>query len=245
MKLPITAVFLGLATSACSAPAPTTEGVIARTTEAMGGGEALRNLRNVRIAAEWKEGGRAFKGDYRATREGLMRIDVFIDGERVYSEGFDAQGAWEQAGEGAAVQSVGAAARDALTHGVSYRFNGIWFARERGQAVEYLGTETVEKIPYHVMRLKFPDGFETYFYINPKTWLPERQRDERAYHPSSDPKKITIESVQADFALRCGVAMALTSRDINLASTEVLAERRVSDAQCNVDAAALDLERPR
>jgi hypothetical protein len=73
----------------------------------------------------------------------------------------------------------------------------------------------------------------------------ERQRDERAYHPTVDPKKITVESVQADFEPHCGVPFALTSRDINLATGEVLAERRVSEARCNVEAEALDLERPR
>ena len=58
-----------------------------------------------------------------------MRIDVFVDGNRVFSEGLDAHGAWEQPGESAAVRDVGDAARHALEHGVAYRFNGISFAR--------------------------------------------------------------------------------------------------------------------
>lgn len=245
MKLPMAAVLLAFAPSACTAPPPSVDSVIAQTTKAMGGAEVLRNLRNVRIAVEWTEGGRQFTGDYRATRDGLMRIDVFIDGERVYSEGHDRQGAWEQAGEGVEVVNVGTAGRDALLHGVSYRFDGIWFARERDQTLDYLGTEEVAGISYHVMKLTFPDGFYTHFYVNPSTWMLERQRDQRAYHPSADPKKITVESVQADFQPHCGVPFALTSRDINLATGEVLAERRVSEARCNLDAATLDLDRPR
>jgi hypothetical protein len=52
--------------------------VIARTTEAMGGRRDLARLRNLRLKAEWIEGGSKFTGDYRATRDGRMRIDVFI-----------------------------------------------------------------------------------------------------------------------------------------------------------------------
>ena len=52
-----------------------------------------------------------------------------------------------------------------------------------------------------------PDGFETNFYVNPVTWLIERQRDRRAYHPSSDPREITVESVQDRFMRLCGVPL--------------------------------------
>jgi hypothetical protein len=224
---------------------PTADTIISRTLDAMGGAETLRELRNVRIAAAWTENGAHFKGDYRATRDGTMRIDVFIDGKRVYSEGLDDKGAWEQAGEGAAVVDVGGAARDALLHGISYRFDGIWFARDRGHRLSYEGAETVDGAAYHVMKLTFADGFQTHFYVNPKTWVLDRQRDERAYHPTNDPKKITVETIQTGFAKRCGVPLAFTSRDVNLATGALLAERRVTSAQCNVDPSALDMARPR
>jgi hypothetical protein len=243
LALPVTAVALA-ATPACSTRLTITETVVAEVTRAMGGEQALRNLRNVRIDVAWTEGGRSFTGDYRATRDGRMRIDVYLNGKRVYSEGLDTRGAWEQAGEGAEVVAVGAAARDALRHGISYRFDGIWFARERGHGVEYVGTDAVAGAKFHVMKLKFPEGFETYFLVNPSNWLPERRRDQRAYHPSVDSTKIAIESVDSDYVFRCGVAQALTSRDINLATGEVLAERRVNTALCNLPDSALDIDRP-
>lgn len=243
MKSFVAALLIGAALAA-EAPPVTVDTVVTRTVKAMGGAEALRNLRNVRLAVEWTEAGRRFKGDYRATRDGRMRIDVFVEGKRVYSEGLDRRGAWEQPGEGAPVANVGAAARDALLHGISFRFDGIWFARESGHDLTYVGTDIVDGASYHVMRLKLTDGFQTYFYVNALSWLPDRRRDERAYHPSADPKKIMIETVQSDFSRRCGVQLPLASRDLNLATGETLSENRVTEALCNVDDAALELERP-
>ena len=34
-------------------------------------------------------------GEYRAARDGRMRIDVYMGGTRVYSEGYDGRRAWE------------------------------------------------------------------------------------------------------------------------------------------------------
>ena len=112
------------------APQARLDRIVARTTEAMGGVETLRALQNLRLIATWTEGGTAFRGDYRATRDGRMRIDVYVDGARVFSEGIDRNGAWEQRGPAAAPAAVGQPARDALAHGIAYRFDGIWFARE-------------------------------------------------------------------------------------------------------------------
>ena len=222
----------------------TAEEVIARSTAAVGGVEALRALQNIRLIAEWTENGTAFRGDYRATRDGRMRIDVFVDGRQVFSEGIDRLGAWEQRGPAAAATAVGDRARHALAHGIAYRFDGLWFAREQGRTVSLVGTERVGEVDYHVMKLAFPDGFETYLYVNPQTWLIERQRDQRAYHPSNDPTVIRVESVHQAFAPMCGVQFARASHDRNLGSGAMLSENRVVEARCNVAESALGIDRP-
>lgn len=220
------------------------ERVISRTTKAVGGETALRRLQNLFLRAEWSEGGANFAGVYRATRDGLMRIDVYVDGKRVFSEGIDAGGAWEQPGADQPIKDVGAAARAALTHGVEYRFNGIWFARERGNQVIPVGRETVDGIDYYVVKLAFQDGFETLFYVNPGTWLIERQRDHRAYHPSSDPKKITVENVFVEFTTACGVKIPSRQRDRDMGGNKTLSETAVVDARCNLPIEKLDIGRP-
>lgn len=234
---------LALAAALPSAPA-TIDQVIAQATEAVGGTEALRALRNIRLIAEWTENGTFYRGDYRATRDGRMRIDVYVAGNRVFSEGIDRTGAWEQAGPAAAPAGVGDRARNALAHGVAYRFDGIWFAREQGRTVALEAEEQVDGVLYHVVKLTFADGFETYLYVNPATGLMERQRDSRAYHPSNDPTVIRIESVHAAFAPMCGVQFARASRDVNLGTGATLSQNRVVDGRCNLGEEQLDIDRP-
>lgn len=220
------------------------DSVVQHVTEAMGGTETLRAFRNIRINMAWREQGTEFTGDYRATRDGRMRIDVFIEGGRVYSEGLDAKGAWEQQGEGADVDAAGLVARETLMHGISYLFDGIWFAKENGHRLDDQGSETVDGASYRVVKLTLKDGFETYVYINPQTWLVERQRDERAYHPAVDATKAAIESVRESFAAVCGVPQPRVSKDVSLATGEVLSERRVVAVACNLTAGELELDRP-
>jgi hypothetical protein len=238
-------IAIAFAVAAATAQPVTLDEIIARTTEAVGGTEALRALSNMRLIAEWTENGTAFRGDYRATRDGRMRIDVYVDGNRVFSEGIDRTGAWEQRGPNAAPAAVGDAPREALAHGIAYRFDGIWFAREQGRTVALQGEELVDGVRYQIVRLAFPDGFETYFYVNPTSGLIERQRDRRAYHPSNDPTQIRVEVVMADFAPLCGVQVARAQRDVNLGTGATLSQSRVTEGRCNLAEDQLDIDRPR
>jgi hypothetical protein len=218
--------------------------VLGDATQAVGGEDSLRGLRDLLIDAEWDEGGLQFRGLYRATRDGRMRIDVFTRGERVFSEGIDASGAWEQAGPDSTVQAVGDASGRALRHGIEYRFYNIWLAHERGNRVETAGYESIDGIRYYVAKLRLADGFETLVFIHPQTHLIERQRDVRAYHPSDDETKIVVESVRSDFTEHCGVMIPMVSADRDIRAGRVLATQRVRVVQCNLAEAALDLDRP-
>jgi len=48
----------------------------------------------------------------------------------------------------------------------------------------------VDGTSYYVLELKLDDGFVTYLYLNPTTYLIDRQRDIRAMHPAIDPSKM-------------------------------------------------------
>jgi hypothetical protein len=218
--------------------------IIERSLTATGGESALSGLRNLRLKAAWTEMGTAFTGDYRATRDGLMRIDVSVDGKRVFSEGIDSRGPWEQKGPDAPATPVGPEAGNALRHGIEYRFNGIWLARERGNKVSHAGREVIDGVDYHVIKLTLRDGFESYFYVNPATWLVERQRDTRAYHPSLDRTKVRIENVFDQHVARCGVKMPSRQQDRDVGAGKILSSSRVVEGTCNVPFATLDIDRP-
>ncbi|HET7845539.1 MAG TPA: hypothetical protein VFL14_15385 [Xanthomonadales bacterium] len=215
-----------------------------RATAAIGGADALRALRNVDLELAIDEGGQSYRAHYRATRDGRMRIDVFVGDEGVFREGLDARGAWEQAGADGDVQDVGEPQRQALAHGIDYKFANLWLPAH-GSSVEAAGRERIAGVDYHVAKLRLADGFETLLFVNPATWRIERKRDVRAYHPSNDAKEVQVESASADWQPLCGVAFARTSSDHDLSSGGLLATQRIVSARCNVEESTLDIERPR
>ena len=218
--------------------------VIQRSLESLGGEKALRSLENLAMEIQMSESGQQLIARYRSTRSGLMRIDVYVDGARVFSEGIDEKGSWEQAGEAAPIAVTTPDARNALTHGVDYLFSGIWLASERGNEAEWLGSQSVQGQDYQVVRLSFPDGFRTYFYINPDSWLIERQRDERAYHPSADSTRTTVEKIFSDWRSVCGVRLPFKQSDRDLRAEMKLSDSVIVLAHCNLPREKLEIGRP-
>lgn len=195
----VAAVFL----SACAsrgAHDPLAE-VVARNTEARGGAEAIARAHTVLVRMKINEPDYTVDGVYRASREGRMRIDVFLEGRRVYSEGYDGWWAWEFAGDDEEAHDSSPAGATAMRHGLEYPINlwGLGELAARGNRLTYRGREQVDGINYHVIRQVLADGFTTYFYVNPDTWLIDRQRDERSVHPDADPAKRWIEQRFSDY----------------------------------------------
>jgi hypothetical protein len=236
-----TGIAMGLiAISACRSVHPPAAGdnledLIAKHTLARGGAAAIESARTVEMRLRIVEPKVTVEGLYRASRSGRMRIDVFVEGKRVYSEGYDGQHGWELAGGAEHVVDSSPTGEAALRHGLEYPTNlrGLHEMRPRGHQLQLSGREIVDGTSYYVLELKLDDGFVTYLYLNPTTYLIDRQRDIRAMHPAIDPSQKWIEQRFEDYRNVDGRMVSFKSSQVDLRTGQVMQTTTVLEIKTN------------
>lgn len=223
---------------------PTVDELIAHNVEARGGASRLDAIENLRTRVRIIEPTYTVVGDYRATTDGRMRIDVFTGARRVFSEGIDGDGAWQRAGgDDAPITPSSEAGRAALLHGIEFNLFGLHRFAERGHTIELDGREVVDGTDYYVLHVTLRDGFETWLYLDPSSWMIGRQRDVRALHPDMDPDEKVIETVAERFGTHCGVETAIVSKHKDVATGDVLQTTELLTQECNLPPDELALPR--
>jgi hypothetical protein len=193
------------------------------------GGPALRAVRRLEYRLMVEEGGAKLRGRYLATRDGRMRIDVFTDGIRVYSEGWDGRRAWQLPQDSARPVPSAAQAGAALRHGLEQPGH-LWTLADmprNGHRLKLLGREPVDGTRYYVVRLTLSDGFRSWYLVDPTTCLIGRKRDFRAFHPDQEPHRKWVESAFDDFRTVAGITKPYRMRDIDRASGKIISTTRV------------------
>lgn len=248
LSLALVAV-VALAPVGCSGAADriTLEDVVERHTAAVGGIAALDSVRRLRVNLRIVEPGFTLDGVYRADRTGRMRIDVYSEGRRVFTEAFDGGTGWQMGADSTSATTADDAAAEALWHGTQYPNNVVPLheLEDRGHRLELAGRDTLDDVPYHVLRLTLSDGFETNWYVHPETWLLERRRDVRALHPDQDATERRLETRWSDFRSVAGVLRPFRSRQVDLATGEVLQRTEVEEIAVNPDFPVDVFVRPR
>jgi hypothetical protein len=222
------------------------EELVAKHTQARGGSSAIESARTVAIRLRIVEPKFTVEGLYQATREGRMRIDVFSEGKRVFSEGYDGQHAWEL-GQGAErATDPGPSAEAALRHGLEFPTNirGLHEMRSRGHQLVLAGRETVDRTNYHVLELRLQDGFVTYLYLSPTSYLIDRQRDVRALHPSADPSQKWIERTFEDYRNVDGRMVSFKSSEIDLRGAQLMQTTTILEVRTNPNFSEQTFARP-
>lgn len=189
------------------------------------------------------EAGHSLVARYRATSNGFVRIDVFDDAKRVFSEGKDSMGVWEWPAGKDAPENVSNEGAEALEHGIEFNLFPLAELPNRGHRIELVGNESVGDKWYFVLKVKMSDGFETYRYVNAETWLVDISRDFRAFHPGIDSTKKNIETRYDRWTQACGVLFASRSRNVDLDTGEVIATTLVLESRYNRPGEELDLAR--
>lgn len=201
---------------------------ISRATPAAGTG-------TMEVDLKIEERGTALDAVYRVTRDGRMRIDILRDGKRIYTEAYDGHQGWDWGKEGskATIDPHG----DALWHGT--QFPGTIFALSDmaalGHRLDYVGREQIDGVDYYVLRLTLRDGFETYRYVNPETWLIDRGRDLRAFHPAVNDRKTWVETLWSDYRDVGGVLRPFVSANVDLVAASQLAKQEITAYKVNPD----------
>ena len=217
--------------------------ILANHIAATGGEENYAALQDVLIETEVIEPGFTVTGPYNAHKDGRMRVDIFMEGKRVFSEGIDEAGGWQQGGEGAEIKPIGTDGYNALYRGLNQNLYGFHDAERRGQRITLLGRQQVENVNYYVIKSIDADGFEQNYFINPDSWLIERRRETSALHPDLDPTKTASEKIYSDYREVCGLKKAMATRTIDLRSGKETQRTRALRYRCNVPDEALRLSR--
>ena len=199
-----------------------TKDVIEANTRARGGAAALDSVKSIRVDSKIIEPGFEAVGRYYARADGKMRIDVFKECKRVFSEGLDDEGAWEWPAslESARVAPEGGA--KALRHGIEFNLFGLNRYAGRGNKIDLIGREMVKGSSLYVLKVTLNDGFVTYRLVDPKSWMIVRSRDFRAYHPGIDPKQKWIETEYFDFRKVGRVKEAFQTRTWDMTKDAVI-----------------------
>lgn len=207
--------------------------VVAAHVQARGGADRLDRVRSMAIGVEIREGKMALEGRYAATVDGQVRVDVFADGKRVFSEGIDDEGLWSRSGDGDAEPGTATGAKNALLHGAEDKLFGWHRFDERGHILRLLSPQEIDGTRLPVVEVRYRTGHVSYFYLDPESWLVVRKRDERAYHPDLDPTKIRVESRFSGSRLVDDIQFHEVTTDVNLDSGEVIAVNRVKQRFIN------------
>ena len=246
LRIAVAVLLLGYASSSIAADdaeRKTLAEILAQNLAAVQGANLRERIISTEKVIGIEEAGNLLTAHYRAEAGGTMRIDVFADGKRVFSEGKDTDGVWEWSGDAAAPVAIVHDGVGALEHGIEFNLFPLAHFARRGHRVEYVDEASARGQQYHVLKITFADGFETFRYVNVETGLVDIARDYRAFHPGVDPQKITLESRYDQWRQEDGPKYAGRARDYNADSGELLSTVTITSSRFDVPVADLNIER--
>lgn len=166
--------FIGLAGPALTAQSPTVDEIVARSLAAKGGEEKLRAVTSVKMTGRMKGPAGAVPITSWAKRPNKMRRENINDGQR-FVLGFDGMTVWQinplispvpREITGPQAEKTRQDAGDFDTPLLDYK--------ARGTTVELIGTEAVQGIRMHRLRLTWQNGTIQEVYLNADTYLESR-----------------------------------------------------------------------
>jgi hypothetical protein len=222
-------------TGCATARAPGLQDLVARNTEARGGRTAIEAVQGLEAKLRIVEPTYSADGVWRVDRKGRMRIDVFIDGRRVFTEAFDGKDGWQLLADTERAKAASADGARALRHSgqLPTSILGLHEMAAHGHRLDLAGREEVDGTSYSVVVLTLADGYTTRYYIDPSSFLITRSRVHKALHPDADPTPTTIETVWSDFRRVAGVLFPFHARDTDLATGKLLQTTTLLELQAN------------
>jgi hypothetical protein len=223
-----------LALSCEQGGALTLDEILARHAEARGGATALERLESLKVGLQISEPTFEAEAHYRATREGRMRIDVFAEGVRVFTEAYDAASGWQLgAGEPAQPVKMSSAGQAAVKRGITANLFGLHEWPSHGYTLTLRGREEIDGTGYWSIDAVGPDGFEQRLYLDEETYLISRKREQSALHPDVDAEVQRFETIFGDFRTVDDVIFSFAEQKLNLQTGEVVQTIDIGELKVN------------
>jgi hypothetical protein len=226
--------FLYLAAGVSAERTLSLDEIIENHTKALGGKSAIESAKSMEFELHIAEPKFEVDGVYKVDRQHRMRIDIFSDGKRVFTEAFDGKKGWEQ-GEDKPAEYSSEQGSKALWHGTVLpgKLVGLHEYKKLGHKIELIGREEIEGVNYYVLQITLSDGFQTRIYLHPETWLIERGRDFAAVHVDIDPTKQPLESRYLDYRSVEGVMRSFQTTQKNVETGAVTQSVTIKSIKVN------------
>ncbi|MCP5380797.1 MAG: hypothetical protein H6912_00375 [Kordiimonadaceae bacterium] len=210
---------------------------------AMGGRQAIESVKTVDIELEISEpdtsaikqvAGKAVRAHYRASRMGKMRIDVYVDGERVFTEALlSPDVGWELNGGERTAKTSSEAGRKALLNGIYSNLYGLHELATVGYRLEFQGLQQLMGKTYYAMDVTSPNGKAERQFFDPKTYLKAASMDESALHVDVDPTKTVNVSMSSDYRSVDGLMRSFSGEVIDMGQNKVIQNTKILKIEFN------------
>ena len=208
--------------------------LLERNATAMGGRDAHAAVDSIRYELTITEPGFTVDAVYIATRDGLMRVDILADGQRIFTEALGPEGGWQWTPEdGVTPTSEDGAA--ALRRGIEWpgRFRTLADMAEDGGQVELVGKTEREGQHYWQVRATLPDGATKDYFIGVDNDLVVFEQARQPMHVDIDPTPVLIETRHELYAPVDGVLRPRLSVQVNADSGEEMGRTVVRRVEHN------------
>ena len=208
--------------------------LVSKNTVALGGNLALDAVHTMVKRSLIEEGDNRVIAIFATDRLGRMRIDIFAEGERVFAESFDGQRGhqWSPKDGQTDASERGTIA---LSHTPQLP-NHIFRLKDvvaNGHQLEILGSESIDEIEYHVLKLTLSDGFENFLLIDSSNGRVTRTRNKRALHVDINDDEKDIETRMSDYRRVGDIMHPHRVVEVNMATGEVLVRLTLQAIELN------------
>ncbi len=196
----------------------TVDQLVAKNVEAKGGADALRTLQSIKLTGKMLVNSGQLQFGYAQIkkRPGAVRTEVSLQGMTMV-QAYDGKEGWKispfqgrKDPEKLSEDDNKSLIEDAEVDGPLVDW------KEKGSAVEYLGTEDVEGTPAHKLKVTRKNGDVSYVYLEPEHFLEIRVTSQRTEHGA----QVETETDLSDYEKVNGVFVPLSVESGRKGSTD-------------------------
>lgn len=212
----------------------TLEGLLEAHTEARGGMLAIERIKSIAIEPEITEPGFTINGKYIASRNGWVRIDIYSEGNRVFTEALGPDGGWQMRRDGN-VTNLSPEGKAALERGLIGNLYGLHELKNLGYTLIFSGTILHNGVEYWDIETVTPTGFSEHHFLSKDTFLINRKIETSALHPDLNSKKKHQETIFSNYTKIENVIFSQKSEKHDLNSGETRQSVIIQSRTINVE----------
>lgn len=211
----------------------TINSLIESHTDSRGGKDAIENVQSLRLGLEITEPGFTVRGDYVATRDGYMRVDIYSGDERVFTEALGPDGGWQLLQGETVFTELSEDGEEALRRGLVGNLYGLHELSDLGYKLTLAGTVTRGAENFWAIDQIAPNGFFKQRLMDKSSFLIVREVERSALHPDLDSTKMPQETLFMNYKASAGVLFSRRTEKIDSATGAILQKVVVKKVQIN------------